>query len=129
MRCWAACNKLATILRRRRILHGSLILTMPEVKVDLDATAGSPAPTLVEDTESHHIIEEFMLAANEAVAELLRDKEIRFLRRIHEAPSPHKLRALTQFVRELGLPVSSLESRFELQRILDDVKGRPKSGP
>lgn len=119
-------QQLAAILRRRRILHGALILTMPEVKVDLDADGRVSGAHVVEDTESHHIIEEFMLAANEAVAELLRDKEIRFLRRIHESPSPHKLRALTQFVRELGLPVTSLESRFELQRTLDDVIGRPE---
>ncbi len=72
------------------------------------------------------MIEEFMLAANEAVAETLRDKELPFLRRIHQSPSPAKIKALGQFVRELGLPVSNLRSRFELQKLLDEVKGRPE---
>ena len=119
-------HELAMILRRRRIEHGALVLTMPEVKVDLDAEGRVAGAHVVEDTESHQIIEEFMLAANEAVAELLRDKGVRFLRRIHPSPSPHKLRALTQFVRELGIPATSLQDRFELQALLDEVKDRPE---
>jgi ribonuclease R len=119
-------HELAMMLRGRRIRHGALVLNMPEVKVDLDSDGRVSGAHVAEDTESHQIIEEFMLAANESVAELLRDKGLRFLRRIHESPSPHKLRALTEFVRELGLPVKSLESRFELQRVLDEVKGRPE---
>ena len=62
------------LLRRRRIKHGSLVLTMPEVKIELDAEGRVAGAHVVEDTESHQVIEEFMLAANEAVAELLRDK-------------------------------------------------------
>jgi ribonuclease R len=81
---------------------------------------------VVEDTESHQIIEEFMLAANESVAELLKEKGTPFLRRIHETPSPHKLRALTEFVKELGLPVTGLHDRFELQRLLNTVAVRPE---
>ena len=46
---------------------------------------------------------------------MLTDREIQFLRRIHEAPNPRKLKALTSFVRELGLECESLESRFEIQ--------------
>jgi ribonuclease R len=59
------------------------------------------------------------------VAEHLRDKDILFLRRIHQSPSPRKLKALTEFVKELGYDVSSLESRFELQRLLKMCAGRP----
>ena len=58
---------------------------MPEVKVDLDAAGRVSGAHVVENTESHQIIEEFMLAANEAVAELLRDHGLPFLRRIHHA--------------------------------------------
>ena len=114
------------LLRRRRIRHGSLMLTMPEVKIELDSDGRVAGAHVVEDTESHQVIEEFMLAANEAVAELLRDKGLPFLRRIHESPSPHKLRALTEFVRELGLPVSGLHDRFELQQLLKTVAARPE---
>jgi ribonuclease R len=80
----------------------------------------------VENTESHQIIEEFMLAANEAVAEMLVDNGLLFLRRIHGDPDPRKLAALTEFVRELGLPCESLESRFELQRLLKKLDGDPR---
>ena len=58
------------ILRGRRLRRGALELTMPEVKIDLDADGRVCGAHLVENTESHQIIEEFMLAANEAVAEL-----------------------------------------------------------
>ena len=81
---------------------------------------------LVENTESHQIIEEFMLAANEAVAELLAKAELHFLRRVHQAPDPRKLKALTEFVAGLGFQVESLESRFELQKLLADVAGQPE---
>ena len=119
-------HELAMLLRRRRIRHGSLVLTMPEVKIDLDADGRVAGAHVVEDTESHQVIEEFMLAANESVAELLREKGVPFLRRIHESPSPHKLRALTEFVRELGLPVTGLHDRFELQQLLQTVATLPE---
>ena len=119
-------HELAMLLRRRRIRHGSLVLTMPEVKIDLDSGGRVAGAHVVEDTESHQVIEEFMLAANEAVAELLRDKGLPFLRRVHEPPSPHKLRALNEFVRELGLPVSGLRDRFELQQLLSTVATLPE---
>jgi len=120
-------HQLAMILRRRRIEHGALQLNMPEVKIELDRQGRVSGAHVVEDTESHQIIEEFMLAANEAVAESLRDKELHFLRRIHEAPAPRKLKALTEFVAELGLKTASLENRFELQKLLDRVADRPEA--
>ena len=118
-------RELARTLRQRRMRNGALELTMPEVKIDLDKNGHVAGAHVVKNTESHQIIEEFMLAANEAVAEQLRDKEIRFLRRIHQSPSPRKLKALTEFVKELGYDVTSLESRFELQKLLKMSVGRP----
>jgi ribonuclease R len=119
-------HELAMLLRRRRIRHGSLVLTMPEVKIDLDKEGRVAGAHVVEDTESHQMIEEFMLAANESVAELFREQGTPFLRRVHESPSPHKLKALTEFVRELGVPVVGLHDRFELQKLLKTVVGRPE---
>ena len=109
-------HELAMLLRHRRIRHGSLVLTMPEVKIDLDSQGRVAGAHVVEDTESHQMIEEFMLAANEAVAELFRAQGVPFLRRIHESPSPHKLKALTEFVRELGLPVHGLHDQASWSR-------------
>jgi ribonuclease R len=63
-----------------------------------------------------------MLAANEAVAEMLADKGVLFLRRVHGSPEPRKLKSLTDFVRELGFKTESLEDRFALQDLLNKVK-------
>jgi ribonuclease R len=97
---------------------------MPETKIDLDTQGRVAGAHLVENTESHQIIEEFMLAANEAVAELLQGQHLPFLRRVHEPPEPRKLRALTKFVEELGIDTASLESRFALQHLLQTVAGQ-----
>ena len=123
-------RELAAILRRRRFLRGALEISIAEVKVDLDKAGRVSGAHVVENTESHQIIEEFMLAANEAVAEVLRDRGFLFLRRIHRAPTLRKLKALSEFVAELGLPVeiptNDLESRFALQQLLSSVAGRPE---
>jgi ribonuclease R len=117
---------LARMLRSRRMARGSLELAMPEVKIDLDRDGRVSGAHVVENTESHQIIEEFMLAANEAVAGMLAAAGAGFLRRIHPAPDLRKLRQLTEFVSELGFEVDTLESRFELQRLLGMARGRPE---
>jgi ribonuclease R len=96
------------------------------VKIDLDREGRVAGAHVVANTESHQIIEEFMLAANEAVAGTLAAAAAPFLRRIHAPPDPRRLRQLTEFVTELGFEVDSLESRFELQRLLDLARGRPE---
>ena len=117
---------LARILRSRRMARGALQLEMPEVKIDLDRDGRVTGAHVAENTESHQIIEEFMLAANEAVANALAAAGAGFLRRIHPQPDPRKLRQLTEFVSELGFEVDTLESRFELQRLLDMARGKPE---
>ncbi|RLS71672.1 MAG: VacB/RNase II family 3'-5' exoribonuclease [Planctomycetota bacterium] len=117
---------LSRILRRRRKNRGALELDMPEVKVDLDRDGRVAGAHVVANTESHQIIEEFMLSANEAVAERLSAAGAGFLRRVHAPPDPRKLRQLTEFVSELGFEVDTLESRFELQRLLGLTRGRPE---
>ena len=119
-------HKLSRILRRRRMARGALELALPEVKLKLDKHGRVSGATRVEHTESHQVIEEFMLAANEAVATKLQDMEVSFLRRVHESPEPRKLKALTEFVHELGIGCGSLESRFEIKRVLAEVEGRPE---
>ena len=119
-------RKLSRILRKRRMDRGSLELSLPEVKLDLDKHGRVVGAHRVEHTESHQMIEEFMLAANEAVAVKLQDLELHFLRRVHEPPEGRKLKVLTEFVHELGIEAESLESRFEIKRVLEEVKGRPE---
>lgn len=122
----ADMRDLARILRARRFARGALELSMNEVKVDLDRDGRVTGAHRVINTESHQMIEAFMLAANEAVAELLHKQELHFLRRVHSSPDPRKLKLLTEFVTGLGFQVESLESRFELQRLLEAVKDRPE---
>jgi len=119
-------HTLAMTMRKRRFAAGALELTMPEVKVELDKQGRVSGAHVVENTESHQIIEEFMLAANEAVAETLRDRSLHFLRRVHQAPSLQKIQALEEFMTELGYPNKGLQSRFELQKLLDEAAGRPE---
>ena len=69
-------HRLAMILRERRLARGSIELILPEVKIDLDRDGRVCGAHRVEHTESHQVIEEFMLAANEAVAERLRDEDL-----------------------------------------------------
>jgi ribonuclease R len=116
----------AMTLRGRRFRRGALELNRPELEIDLDKDGRVIGAHLEENTESHQIIEEFMLAANEAVAEKLRDAGLIFLRRVHGAPDPRKLKALTAFVGELGVKTESLESRFALQKLLKDIEGDPR---
>ncbi|MBS0210171.1 MAG: ribonuclease R [Planctomycetes bacterium] len=119
-------HELAMILRGRRIKRGALELTMQEIKVKLDKSGQVTGAVRVENTVSHQIIEEFMLAANEAVAEKLADAGVAFLRRVHAAPSPLKLKALNEFMTALGFETEGMHSRFELQQLLKDVAGQPE---
>ncbi len=119
-------RELALILRRRRLENGAIELTLPEVKIDLDKAGRVAGAHVVQHTVSHQIIEEFMLAANEAVAEHLDGLGLNFLRRIHEPPDPRKLFDLTEFVRELGVPCDSLQNRFEIKRVVEAVRGEPR---
>jgi ribonuclease R len=119
-------HELAMMFRARRFQRGALELSMPEMKIDLDDDGRVTGAHLEKNTESHQIIEEFMLTANEAVAQKLEDAGLFFLRRVHGSPDPRKMRSLTEFVGELGYKVENLENRFELQKLLDSVKGDPR---
>jgi ribonuclease R len=118
--------ELAMILRGRRFRRGALELVMPEVEVDLDENGVVVGAHLASNDESHQVIEEFMLAANEAVAATLTERKAGFLRRVHAQPEPTKLRQFAEFARSLGFPIEDPESRFELQRVLAQSDGRPE---
>ena len=95
--------ELAMILRRRRKNRGALELSLPEVAIELAADGQVTGAHLAQHDESHQVIEEFMLAANEAVAATLSENEIGFLRRAHPDPEPFKLDEFAEFARSLGL--------------------------
>ena len=119
-------HTLAMTMRKRRMSRGAIDLVLPDVKIDLDddgRVVGAHSETY---TESHQMIEEFMLAANEAVAQKLVDNKLFLLRRVHEPPSEKKLTDLTEFVRHLGYKCESLQSRFEIKRIVDLSRNKPE---
>lgn len=118
-------HALAMTLRANRNEDGALELHMPEIKIELDKSGKVKGAKITEHTESHQIIEEFMLAANQAVAMWLDDLQIPFLRRVHAPPERRKLQKLNQFMRDLGIQCESLESRFEIQRVLASVRDKP----
>ena len=120
-------KELAMILRRRRTERGALELWMPEVKIDLDSDGRVQGAHFVPHDVSHQIIEEFMLAANEAVAEHLADHDVLFLRRVHGEPDPQKLKAFAEFAEGLGFRIRKPQSRFELQRVLTEAFDRPEA--
>src|SRR5437870_11506759 len=103
--------ELASLLRRKRFDHGSLDLDFPEVKVYVDP-AGKPIRLeRVENDESHQLIEEFMLAANEAVARELRQRSIATIYRVHEDPDPDQLAEHREFVLSFNHKVRDLSHR------------------
>jgi ribonuclease R len=118
-------QELAMILRKRRFKRGALELNMPEIELDYDDQGRVNGAHLRSHDVSHQIIEEFMLAANEAVAQHLSDRGVAFLRRVHPAPQPNKLRAFSEFARHLGYKIDKLGDRFSLQRILAKSSERP----
>src|SRR6266853_1255408 len=118
--------ELASLLRRKRFEHGSLDLDFPEVKVYVDS-AGKPLRLeRVENDESHQLIEEFMLAANEAVARELRHRSIATIYRVHEDPDPEKLAEYREFILSFGYKVGDLSHRKEVQRFLASISGKPE---
>jgi ribonuclease R len=117
---------LAMMLRKRRLKRGSLELNMPETELDLDEKGRVTGAHFVKHDVSHQIIEEFMLAANEAVAEQLAELDVPFLRRIHPAPEPTKLEAFSEFARSLGYKLGRHMDRFSLQKLLEKSAERPE---
>ncbi|HWY40810.1 MAG TPA: ribonuclease R [Chthoniobacterales bacterium] len=118
--------ELASLLRRKRFEHGSLDLDFPEVKVYVDANGKPVRLEQVENDESHQLIEEFMLAANEAVARELRHRSIPTIYRVHEDPDPEKLGEYREFILSFGYKVGDLTHRKEVQRFLASVRGKPE---
>ena len=118
--------ELAALLRQKRFEHGSLDLDFPEVKVWVDNQGHPVRLERVENDESHQLIEEFMLAANEAVARELKKRAIPTIYRVHENPDLEKLAEYREFVLSFNYKVGDLTHRAELQRLLGAIAGKPE---
>ncbi len=117
--------ELASILRRNRYEKGALDLDFPEVRVIPDEN-GRPIDIITEEyDESHQLIEEFMLAANEAVAIELQQKNRPAIYRVHEEPDAGKLFEFANLCRLYGHDVHDLSQRQYLNKLMDSIKGSP----
>jgi ribonuclease R len=117
---------LAAMLRKKRVKRGMLELAMPETVLEYDAEGKVSGAHFAQSDDSHRVIEEFMLAANEAVAGHFAKLGMPILRRVHPAPNPEKLGVFGQFAKLLGYPMTNAKDRFELQRVLRETADKPE---
>ncbi len=126
---------LAKKIRARRIAKGAIEFDTPEIKVELDANGKPVAIHLKVRQETNMLIEDFMLLANESVAELLSESVKKTqhrdtaIYRVHDAPDAERIENLVQFLRVMGYDLKMNGARIqgtELNRLLDQVKGTPE---
>jgi ribonuclease R len=117
---------LALRLRRERMRNGSLDLDMPEVKIFVDEHGYADRLERIEQDESHQLIEEFMLAANEAVARVARQHRLPSLYRVHDDPDEEKLQEYRKELATFGVAVGDLTLRGEVSRLLNILKSHPQ---
>ena len=115
-------------LRRRRLERGAIDFDLPEPEVILNLQGETEDIIRQERNLSHQIIEEFMIAGNEAVAHFVEEKHLPFIYRVHEPPRQEAIEEFRRFISHLGYKMSkgSDHSPKEFQRILMEVKGRPE---
>jgi ribonuclease R len=118
--------EIAARMRRERMRNGSLDLDMPEVKIFVDAQGYADRLERIEQDESHQLIEEFMLAANEAVARVTRLNRLPALYRVHDDPDEEKLQEYRKELATFGVIVSDLTQRGEVSRLLNILKSHPQ---
>jgi ribonuclease R len=118
--------KIGSRLRKDRMAHGSLDLEMPETKIFVDEQGYAERLEKVEHDESHQLIEEFMLAANEAVARLTRTHSLPSLYRVHDEPDPEKLDEYRQLLATYDIHTGDLTRREEIVKLLKTLQTHPQ---
>lgn len=119
-------GELCNILRSRRLDRGSLDFDLPEPDVILDLQGNPEAILKAERNFAHMIIEEFMISANEAVAEHLEKLRVPNLYRIHEEPDPMKLEDILKVLKTLGKLTRKTLKPKDFSDILKSIKGAPE---
>ncbi|HRU06800.1 MAG TPA: VacB/RNase II family 3'-5' exoribonuclease, partial [Candidatus Brocadiia bacterium] len=122
-----AMRQLAALLRRNRRERGMLELDLPEAKLLLDHDGAAKTVELVRQDESHKLIEQFMLSANEAVAEFLVDHSLPCVGRCHDEPPPENLIELREDLRGLGYSLPCPGTRKQIQQVVDKAAGREEA--
>lgn len=115
--------KMASLLRKNRFANGALDLEMSEIKIKLDENGRASEAIQVVHTESHQLVEECMLIANQSVAKILRERSKPSIFRIHEDPDPSRLDDYAETAKHYGYQPGDLNNRSQIQALLDSAKG------
>ncbi|KYD24493.1 hypothetical protein B4110_3128 [Parageobacillus toebii] len=121
--------ELAEILRNKRMKRGAIDFDFKEAKVLVDENGKPYDVVLRERSVAERLIEEFMLVANETVAEHFHWLNVPFIYRVHEDPKPEKLQRFLEFITNFGYVVKGTGNQIHpraLQEILEAVRGEPE---
>lgn len=122
-------EQLASILRSKRMGRGAIDFDFKEAKVLVDEEGKATDVVIRERSVAERLIEEFMLAANETVAEHFHWMDVPFIHRIHEDPDQSKLQHFFEFLGGLGYKVKGTANEIHpqsLQKVLEDAEGEPE---
>lgn len=119
----STCWELASMLRKRRFASGALDLDMPEIRIVLNEEGVPTGYKKEEYNESHQLIEEFMLSANEAVARALKNAHRPNIYRVHEDPDADKLMEFAEVARSHGYEPGDLTNKKHIQALIDAARG------
>ena len=117
----AAARAVAAALRERRASRGSLAVESDEPQFEFDHDGHVVGVRREKQTESHTLIEELMILANEQVATLLSERRLPTLYRVHERPDPARVELLVQQLESLDVPTPPLPDRMSPQQAADVV--------
>lgn len=118
-------NRLAQQMRQRRFVAGALDLDMPEYEIVLLPDGTVSDVRQVPYDESHQLVEECMIAANEAVDHELSNRGLALIHRIHEPPVSTKIEELTMKLIDMGFKPGDLNRRDGIVKFLRSVEGHP----
>ena len=122
-------KELAEILKERRLKQGYLNLDIPESKIELDIDGWAIDVRKYETSFSNEIIEQFMLTANETIAEKFYWLEAPFIYRVHENPDLDKIKEANKFLYNLKLKIKANKDSIHpkaFSQVLEEVKGKPE---
>ncbi|WP_276532449.1 ribonuclease R [Cytobacillus horneckiae] len=122
-------EELAQVLRTKRMHRGAIDFDFKEAKVLVDQDGAPQDVVIRERSVAEKLIEEFMLAANETVAEHFHWMDVPFIYRIHEDPKEDKLRRFFEFITNFGYIVKGTANAIHpraLQEIIEEVQGKPE---
>ncbi len=121
--------ELASILKQKRMDRGAIDFDFKESKILVDDKGWPTDVVIMERTVSERLIEEFMLAANETIAEHFHWLQLPFLYRIHEDPKAEKLQRFFEFLTNFGVVVKGTGNKVHpraLQEIVESIAGLPE---